>query len=61
MKNVFTTKLIAACAIYTLATGAFAHDGHGLKGAHWHATDVWGFVALVAVITMAIWLGRGDK
>jgi GAF domain-containing protein len=54
-------KLIAITAIFNCSGSAFAHDGHGLKGMHWHATDVWGFVALAALVAAAIWLSRGDK
>ena len=54
----FTTQLIAACACGMGATAAFAHDGHGLAGIHWHATDTWGFVAVTAMIAVAIWLSR---
>ena len=54
-------KIIAACAIPTWATAVFAHDGHAMAGTHWHATDVWGFVAMTGVLALAIWLSRGDK
>jgi len=41
------------------AWAAHAHDGHGPSGAHWHATDVAGFVmAIVAVAALAWWRGR---
>lgn len=32
-----------------------------MEGAHWHATDVWGFVVLGGMIALAIWLSRGGK
>ena len=32
-----------------------------MAGSHWHATDVWGFVAVAGVLAVAIWLSRGDK
>lgn len=40
---------------------AWAHEGHGLPGSHWHATDVWGFVvgALVVAGLAAWWRNRG--
>ena len=40
--------------------GAWAHEGHGLLGkAHWHATDVLGFIG-VALVAAAVWfIGRG--
>jgi hypothetical protein len=61
MLKVNTTKLIAACAAFPWAISAFGHENHGLNGSHWHATDVWGFVALAALLAAAIWLGRGGK
>ncbi len=29
-----------------------------MTGAHWHATDVLGFVAVAAGLAVAIWLSR---
>ena len=43
------------------ATAAFAHDGHGLTGSHWHTTDVLGFVAAAVAVGVAVWLSRGGK
>jgi hypothetical protein len=60
MKSI-TSKFIAICSAYTWATASYSHDGHGLDGAHWHATDVAGFVALGVAIVAAIWLSRGGK
>jgi Co/Zn/Cd efflux system component len=49
--------LIAACA---LSTGAQAHSGHGMLGAHWHATDTLGFILLVNAVAVVAWfIGRG--
>lgn len=51
--------LLAAAA--SLAGPALAHEGHGLPGhAHWHATDVLGFVALAVGAGALIWW-RGRK
>ena len=49
-----------ACALGTALFGsaAFGHDGHGLSGAHWHATDSWGWLALVVVLAAAVWTAR---
>ncbi|MDP3082152.1 MAG: hypothetical protein Q8N44_00460 [Rubrivivax sp.] len=43
-----------------LTTGAaHAHDGHGLAAAsHWHATDLFGFLAVLAVVGVALWWTR---
>jgi len=42
----------------TLTGAASAHDGHGLAGTHWHPTDIWGFIALAAVVALVIWQAR---
>jgi hypothetical protein len=55
------TTLIAAYAMSTRANTAFAHDGHGLAGTHWHATDVWGFVVVGGLAAAAIWVARKGK
>ena len=56
-----TIKSIAACAVSMGATATFAHEGHGMVGAHWHATDAWGFVALGLMVAVALWIARGGK
>jgi hypothetical protein len=56
--NKFTPKLVAVCAGLKGATAVFAHDGHGLEGIHWHATDTWGFVAVATMVAVAIWISR---
>jgi len=55
------TTLIAAYLMSTGASTAFAHDGHGLAGSHWHATDVWGFVVVGGLAAAAIWVSRKGK
>jgi hypothetical protein len=47
------TLFMALCA-----QPAWSHDGHGLWGAHWHASDAFGFVALAAAIGVALWISR---
>lgn len=37
---------------------AQAHDGHGLSGAHWHATDSLGFVIAALAAAAGWWLVR---
>ena len=56
--NKFAIRLIAASACTTWSTANFAHDGHGLNGIHWHATDAWGFVAVAGMIAVAVWLSK---
>jgi hypothetical protein len=53
------TLLFPLASLLPLAVRA--HEGHGLGGAHWHASDAWGFVVGgVAVAAAAIWW-RGRK
>ena len=41
---------------------AHAHEGHGIEGAsHYHATDVWGFVALAIAAAVVWWFTGRDK
>lgn len=49
---------ITTAAALLAATPALAHEGHGLFGAHWHASDAWGFVLLAALVGLAIWSSR---
>jgi hypothetical protein len=37
---------------------ALAHEGHGLFGSHWHATDALGFVVVGGLIALAVWVSR---
>ena len=55
------TTLIAVSTISTWAMPVFAHDGHGLAGSHWHATDAFAFLGLVCVVAVSIWLARRGK
>ncbi|MCR5885773.1 hypothetical protein LRS03_24110 [Rhizobacter sp. J219] len=49
---------LAALLSLALAAPAFAHDGHGAAGTHWHATDTWGFVVTLALVGAAVWFSR---
>jgi hypothetical protein len=53
-----TTQSTVASALLVSATATFAHDGHGLTGAHWHATDTVGFMVVAVMAAVAIWLSR---
>lgn len=61
MKSASTrpTFTLTTLSLLTGALPAAAHDGHGLAGSHWHATDAWGLIALGGVILLAVWLSRG--
>ena len=51
-------KSLLAIATALTALPALAHDGHGLFGSHWHATDALGFVAVAGLIALAVWLSK---
>ena len=53
--------LIAAYAAITGASDVFAHDVHGLTDAHWHATDVWGFVVVGCLWPAAVCFAHNQK
>ena len=52
------SKTLMATVLASTASAALAHDGHGLFGAHWHATDALGFVAAAGLIGLVVWLSR---
>lgn len=51
-------KLLARIVPALFATRAFAHGGHGAAQWHWHATDSAGFVFLLVVAALALWMSR---
>ncbi len=50
--------LITTASAMLMATSAQAHEGHGLFGAHWHASDAWGFAVLAVLVAVGIWSSR---
>jgi len=44
--------------LWLCTSATWAHDGHSPQGSHWHATDLWGFVAMGVVLAVAVWHGR---
>ncbi len=54
-------KPIALIAGLFPALPALAHDGHGLSGSHWHATDTFGLLVVGAGLALALWFSRGGK
>ena len=52
-------KLLVAATLTQAASLAAAHEGHGMDFAHWHATDLWGFLAMGAAVALLVWLRRG--
>ncbi len=51
-------SLALSLALSHLGQTALAHDGHGLGGTHWHATDALGFVVAAALIAAAFYFGQ---
>jgi hypothetical protein len=58
MKHLITRATSLTALLGLWAQSVSAHDGHGLVGAHWHASDAFGFVALAAAIGVAVWMSR---
>lgn len=52
-------RYAAAISLALMAFGAHAHPGHGIDAPiHWHASDVWGWVALAVIAAVAVGWGR---
>ena len=54
-------KRASTAGLLCMTEVARAHEGHGLLGSHWHATDVLGFVGVAMAVGVAIWWTRGGK
>ena len=54
-------KISLATLLLAVSAGAFAHDGHGLAGSHWHATDTFGLLLVAGAAGLAWWFSRGGK
>ena len=52
---------IAFATAFSAALPAFAHEGHGLAGSHWHASDTFGLLLVAALAALAVWLSRGGR
>ena len=61
LRKLVSTPCAGASLLALWVTRAQAHDGHGLTGAHWHASDSWGFVALAVLVALAIWSSRNSR
>ena len=58
MKQLRPLTLLLASS--SAALPAWAHEGHGLAGAaHWHGTDVLGFIGVLA-LAAAVWFKGGE-
>ncbi|NDE74363.1 MAG: hypothetical protein EB064_10770 [Betaproteobacteria bacterium] len=56
-----TIVFVATNAMVTWPRAVFAHDGHGLSGSHWHASDTWGLVVLAVGLALVVGLSGRDK
>ena len=52
--------LLTACTAIATSMAAHAHEGHGLAGIHWHASDFAGFGFVAVLAGFVIWLSRGE-
>ncbi|MFN3887273.1 MAG: hypothetical protein ACK4MG_09970 [Aquabacterium sp.] len=60
MKHTLSSSLLALVAVLT-SLPVHAHEGHGLPGvAHWHSTDVLGFIAAAVAVGALVWF-KGRK
>ena len=50
--------LLSAVTTASITTAVVAHDGHGLAGTHWHATDALGFAVAATLVAMAFYFGK---
>jgi hypothetical protein len=53
-----TSSRLFVAALAGLHAPVWAHEGHGLWGSHWHATDVLGFAVVIALAFGAWVIGR---
>jgi len=52
-------RTVVAGLLCLCSAAASAHEGHAQHGAHWHATDLWGFLVVGLVLAAAAaWRGR---
>jgi len=55
-------RAMRAATLLLSAPAAWAHEGHGLGGIHWHATDAFGLLLVGGLAALVIyWLSGGGK
>ena len=54
----YSLRLLIPSLATLASVSAQAHDGHGLLGSHWHATDALGFIGIALLVVAAIWWTR---
>ena len=47
-------KRLSPALAALIGTAAFGHDGHGLTGAHGHASDTWGLLVLGVALALLL-------
>ena len=52
------SALMLCLTLFNWGSVAWAHEGHGIGGTHWHATDALGFVVGAALVALAVYLGK---
>ncbi|WP_156385374.1 hypothetical protein [Ramlibacter sp. Leaf400] len=50
-----------AAALLLCAPAAWAHEGHGLPGSHWHASDAFGLLLVGGLGALVIYWLFGGK
>ena len=51
-------KTLASLLLALTAGASLAHEGHGLNGSHWHASDAFGYAVLGLAVVLAVWAAR---
>ena len=50
---------LTLCFVLThFGQSAWAHEGHGIGGSHWHPTDALGFLVAAALVVVAVYFGK---
>ena len=53
-------SIAMALTLMAVSGLALAHEGHGMDGSHWHATDLLGLLVGLGVAALT-WRSRGDE
>ena len=48
----FALQVITALTTLAASAATWAHEGHGMEGSHWHATDIWGLLAVAGAAAL---------
>jgi hypothetical protein len=53
LRTRFAPKIIAACALFYWAKASFGHENEAFGAIHWHATDTFVIVGVLAALAIA--------